>query len=164
MVSNIFFKNRLWRSLTRFNFLTKIIKVSNICFYRRIFRNIYQNTNWPVNIFVIIFWSKVILLTRLYLRVSFFVELKFKYGFQDSLSRFLQLQSRWNRVMFPMLPMFRMFLFQCFKSNLLPLNSSKRIDGSVLSQNYSEISWIYLFGDNNFNFSLNTIILNATIS
>ena len=39
----------------------------------------------------------------------------------------------------------------------------KRIDGSVLSQNYSEINRIYLFGDTNFNFSLNTVILSASI-
>ena len=34
---------------------------------------------------------------------------------------------------------------------------------SILSQNDSEISQIYLFGHTNFNFSVNTIILNATI-
>ena len=32
-----------------------------------------------------------------------------------------------------------------------------------MSQNYSEISWIYLFGETNFNFSVSSIILNATI-
>ena len=32
-----------------------------------------------------------------------------------------------------------------------------------MSQNYSEISRIYLFGNINFNFNVNTIILNATI-
>ena len=37
------------------------------------------------------------------------------------------------------------------------------IDGSILSQNYSEISRIYLLGDANFHFSVNTISLNATI-
>ena len=62
--------------------------------------------------------------------------------------------------------------FQCFKcsnSNALnerslPLNSLKRIDVSILSQNYSERSCIYLFGDTNFNFSVNTITLNAPLS
>ena len=32
-----------------------------------------------------------------------------------------------------------------------------------MSQNYSEISRIYLFGEVNFNFNVNAIILNATI-
>ena len=58
--------------------------------------------------------------------------------------------------------------FQCFYSNvsnesLLPLNSLKRIYGSILHQHYSQISRIYLFADTNFNFSVNTIMLNATI-
>ena len=43
------------------------------------------------------------------------------------------------------------------------MNSFKRIYGSILSQNYSEMSRIYLFGASNFNFSVNTIILNTTI-
>ena len=34
---------------------------------------------------------------------------------------------------------------------------------SILSQNYSEISQIYLFGGTNFDFSVNTIILNTSI-
>ena len=59
VVSNIFLKNWLRRNLIKFNFLTKIIKISNICYFWRIFRNTYQNVNWPVNIFVIISWSKV---------------------------------------------------------------------------------------------------------
>ena len=59
VVSNIFFKNRLQRGLTKFNFLTTIIKVSNISYFWRIFRNIYQNISWPVNIFAVISWSKV---------------------------------------------------------------------------------------------------------
>ena len=61
--------------------------------------------------------------------------------------------------------------FECFKcfyssasnESLLPLNSLERIDGSILSQNYSETSRIYFFGETNFNFSSNTIFLNATI-
>ena len=56
VVSNFFKKNRLQRN---FNFLTKIIKISNICYFWRKLRNTYQNVNWPVNIFVIISWSKV---------------------------------------------------------------------------------------------------------
>ena len=58
--------------------------------------------------------------------------------------------------------------FKCFYSNasnesLHPLNSLKRIYRFTFSQNYSEISRIHLFDDTNFNFSVNTIILNATI-
>ena len=71
VVSNILFKNRLRRKLRKFDFLTKIIKVSNICYFWRIFRNIHQNANWPVKVFVIISWSKVKLLTRLYLGISY---------------------------------------------------------------------------------------------
>ena len=39
----------------------------------------------------------------------------------------------------------------------------KKIYGSILSQNYSGISRIYLLGDTNVNFSVNIIILNAAI-
>ena len=59
--------------------------------------------------------------------------------------------------------------FKCFYSNisnksLLRLKSLKREDGSVLSQNYSEISRIYLLGDTVIDNSVNTIIPNVTIS
>ena len=59
VVSNIFFKNRLRQSLTKLNFLTKIIKIFDIYYFGGIFANTYQNVNWPVNIFVIISWSQV---------------------------------------------------------------------------------------------------------
>ena len=63
-----------------------------------------------------------------------------------------------------MVPMLQIFLFQCFKwkfgsSEIL----QKNLRSILLSQNCSEISQIYLFGDTNFNFSVKTIILNATI-
>ena len=38
VVSNIFFKNRLEQSLTKFNFQAKIIRLSNICYFWRIFQ------------------------------------------------------------------------------------------------------------------------------
>ena len=110
-----FFKNRLRQSLTKFNFLTKIIKVSNICYFWRVFQNIYQNANWPVNIFVIISWSKEKLLTLLYLGVSYLRWVLVQTQLSRLTTYFSQLQSRWNRVVFPVLPMLQMFLFQCFK-------------------------------------------------
>ena len=58
---------------------------------------------------------------------------------------------------------FKCFCFNASNESLLPLNSLKRIYGSILRQNYSEISRIYLFRDTNFNFSVNIIIVNATI-
>ena len=63
--------------------------------------------------------------------------------------------------MLPMLQMFRSH--NASDESLLPLNSLKRIDGSILSQNYSKISRIYLFGNTNFNSSVKTITLNAII-
>ena len=59
VVANIFFKKRLRRSLAKRNFITKIIKISNICYFWRIFWNTYQNANWLVNIFVSVSWSQV---------------------------------------------------------------------------------------------------------
>ena len=161
-VSNIFFKNWLQRSLTKLHFLKKITEVSNICYFWRIFRNTYQNTNWPVNIFVIIFWSKVkySFLHDFSSEKAIFVQLKFKKSFQDSIRLFCNCRAGEIKL-----------CFQCFKcsysnasnKSLVPLNSLNRSDGSILSQYYSEISRIYLFGSTNFNYSINTIILNATI-
>ena len=129
------------RSLTKFNFLTKIIKVSNICYFWRIFRNIYQNANWPVNIFVIIFWSKVKLLTWLYLGVSYLLWAQVQKQLSRLTTSHLQLQSSWNRA--PMLPILQMFYSSASNKSLLPLNSLQRIDGPILSQNYSEQSKFY---------------------
>ena len=112
VVSNIFFNNRLRQSLTKFNFLTKIIKALNIFCFWRISRNIYQNADWPLNIFVIISWRKVKLLTRFYLGVSYLCWAQVQTMLLRLTTSFLQFYSRWNRVVFPML---QMFLFQCFK-------------------------------------------------
>ena len=62
-----------------------------------------------------------------------------------------------------MIPVLQMFLFQCFKRNFASSELVEKNLRFILSQNYSEISRIYLFGDTNFNFSVNTIILSATI-
>ena len=108
--------------------------------------------------------SKVQLLTRPRLGVSHpcWVQVQ-KKAFKTHWS-FLQLQSLSNKVVFPMLPMLQMFRsHNASDESLLPLNSLKRIDGSILSQNYSKISRIYLFGNTNFNSSVKTITLNAII-
>ena len=62
-----------------------------------------------------------------------------------------------------MLPMLQMFLFQCFKWKSASSDFLEKNLRYVLSQNYSEISQIYLFGGTNFNFSVNIIILNVSI-
>ena len=48
--------DEVWQNLT---FLTKIIKTSNICYFWRIFQNVYQNANWPANNLGINSWGKV---------------------------------------------------------------------------------------------------------
>ena len=124
------------RSLTKFTFLTKIIKISNIWYFFRL-----TSKNFRDNFLK---QSKVKLLARLRLKPTL-LSLNSNIAFKTHYV-FFAIAQQVNRVVFPML-----------------LNSLKRIDGSILNQNYSVISRIYLFGDTYFNFSVNTIILNATI-
>ena len=62
-----------------------------------------------------------------------------------------------------MFPVLQMFLFQCFKWKLASSELLEKNLRSILSQNYSEITRVYLFSDTNFNFSVNSIILSAII-
>ena len=62
-----------------------------------------------------------------------------------------------------MLPMLQMFLFQCFKLKFASSELLEKNLQSILTQNYSEISRVYLFGNTNFNFSVDTVILSAII-
>ena len=119
--------------------------------------------NWSVNIFVIISWSKVKVFTQLCLEVSHLRWAQFPTQLLRLTTSFSQLQGRWNRVVFAMLPMLQMFLFQCFKRKFASSELLEKNLRSILSQNYSEISRVYFFGDTNFNFSVNTIILSAII-
>ena len=100
--------------------------------------------------------SKVKLLTRLCFGVSYFVELKFKQSFQESLCPFCNCRAGKIELCFQYFQCFKCFYSNASHENLLHLNCLKRIDGSILSPYYSEISRIFLFGDINFNFSVNT--------
>ena len=131
------------RSLTKFTFLTKIIKISNICIFWG-YSEIYIRLTSKHFCDNFLKQSKVKLLTRLCLKPTL-LSLNSNIAFKTHYV-FFAIAQQVNRVVFPML-----------------LNSLKRIDGSILNQNYSVISRIYLFGDTYFNFSVNTIILNATI-
>ena len=102
---------------------------------------------------------KVKFFTRLRLWVSHFIEHKFKRRFQDSLRPFCNCRTGELELCFH-------YLFYCFNASyesLFHLNSFKRIGSFILSQNDSEISRTVLSGDIKFNFSVNTIILNANI-
>ena len=126
-------------------------------------RNTYQNANWPVNIFVIISWSKVrySFLHDFASEKAIFAELEFKQSFQDSIRLFCSFRAGEIKLCFQCFQCFKCFYSSASNESLLSLNSLKRTNGSVLSQIYFEISRIYLFGNTNFNFTKNTIILNA---
>ena len=143
----------------KFNFLIKIINISNICYFLRIFQNIYRQ------------------MTSKHFCDNFQKQSKTSYTTSPQ-SKPPLLSSSSNIAFKTDYDFFFNWrageialcsqCFQCFYSkasneSLLSLSSYKRTNGSILRQCYSELSWIYLFLDTDFNFSVNTIILNATI-
>ena len=133
-----------------------------MCYFWRLFRNISErqlNKKHFCDNFLK--QSKVQLLTRLRPGVSHLLWAQLKHSFQDSLSLFSNCRAVEIEFCFQCFQRFKCLISNASNESLLPLNSLKRIDSSTLSQNYSEISWIYLPGDTNFNISVNSIILNA---
>ena len=82
-----------------------------------------------------------------------------KRSFQDSLRPFCNCRTGELELCFHCF----IYCFNASYESLFHLNSFKRIGSFILSQTDSEISRIVLSGDIKFNFSVNTIILNANI-
>ena len=107
--------------------------------------------------------SKVQLLTRLHLGVSQLSWVQVQTELSGLTTSFFNCRAGRINLSFQCFQCFKCFYCNTSNESLLPLNSLKRIERSFLSQNYSEMSRIYFFGNTNFSFSVNTIILNAII-
>ena len=144
------------RSLTKLNFLTKLIKIFNICCFLGDVPKYISERKLTSKYFCDNFLkqSKVQLLTRPRPGVSHLCWVQVQKKLSRLTRLFCNCRAGKIKLCFQCFQCFKFFYPNASNESLLPLNSLKRIDGSILSQNYSEISWIYLFGNTNFNSSV----------
>ena len=102
--------------------------------------------------------SGITLITRLRLGLSHLREHKFRYNFQDTLSRIRSCGEN--------IETNTHYLLHCsnyLNGRMTLLPNLQNVEENILDRNYSRISEIHLYGDSSFNDVKNTSILNSTI-